>query len=66
MIVRFSLDLVFIPKMREREREREREKDKRAKKREREKKKERKNACTRADTDPSVNGWMNLGEKGCL
>lgn len=26
----------------------------------------RKSDCTRAGTGSSVNGWMNLGEKGCL
>lgn len=57
MIVRFSLDSVdFIPKTRGGE--------KKISERKREWK--RKSACTRADTGPSVNGWMNLGEKGCL
>lgn len=27
---------------------------------------ERKRLCILADTGPPVNGWMNLGEKGCL
>lgn len=29
-------------------------------------KNEKESVCTLADTGPSVNGWMNLGEKGCL
>lgn len=29
-------------------------------------KNEKESVCTLADTGPSVNGWMNLDEKGCL
>lgn len=51
------------PVFRNRNRKRKRE---RARKREEGERRRKRASGTRADTGPSVNGWMNLGEKGCL